>query len=153
MEEQPKKQGSNRRLPPVETRFKKGQSGNPKGRPPKELCLTSLVKEELEQQAKTKEGKLLFNKDGTPKTYAQLLAGAIVSQAAKGNRTALQQLWERVDGKVPIKLEHAGANGNPEININLKDKRKKLVELFQDENISDAAEKIVTVMHGQDDAD
>lgn len=37
------------RIPPMDKRWKKGVSGNPKGRPAKELSLTSLLKSEIER--------------------------------------------------------------------------------------------------------
>jgi hypothetical protein len=107
-------------------KWKPGQSGNPKGRPKKEFCLTSLVKAELEAQAADKSGKMLKNDDGTPKTWAQILASAIVRQAAKGNPSALNQLWDRMDGKVPLPLEHGGKGGGPlKVSVVLTDKAKK----------------------------
>jgi len=109
-------------VPPIEHRWKPGQSGNPKGRPTKAFCLTELVKAELEAQAEH-QGKLLKNPDGSPKTYAQILASAIVRQAAKGNPSALNQLWDRMDGKVPLPLEHGGPGGGAlKVQIVLTDK-------------------------------
>ena len=99
--QQPKKQGKKgpgTPPPPEEFRWKKGQSGNPVGRPRKEVCLTSLVKAELDAQAEH-QGVLLTNADGTPKTWAHILASAIVRQAARGNPSALSQLWDRIEGK------------------------------------------------------
>lgn len=73
--------------------WKPGQSGNPNGRPPKDICITSLVKEFLEQEAK----------DG--KTHAQLVAEAIVKLAEdyhfKGNVSAIRELLDRIEGRVP----------------------------------------------------
>lgn len=45
--------------------FPKGKSGNPKGRPRKEVCITSLLKERLGEPAPVK------NNDGTSKTWAE----------------------------------------------------------------------------------
>lgn len=76
--------------------WKKGQSGNPNGRPRKEICLTSLIKEELEQVMQTDDG---------PRTKAQILAKNIVSKAAKGHNVAMKEVLDRIDGKVADKLE------------------------------------------------
>jgi hypothetical protein len=76
---------------PVGKRFVKGQSGNPKGRPPKHECLTSLLKEELEKvNAADKEGR----------TWMELVVVATLRLAIKGNAAALREVWNRVDGKV-----------------------------------------------------
>ena len=63
--------------PPKDTRWKPGQSGNPKGRPPKNLSITSLVKERLEQEGE--QGK----------TNAELIAEAIIELAKKKDLPAL----------------------------------------------------------------
>ena len=74
--------------------WKPGQSGNPRGRPPKEKSLTSLLREELEQR----EPK-------TGETYERLLARAIVrggaAAALKGHDALAKLIFERVEGKVP----------------------------------------------------
>lgn len=73
--------------------WKLGQSGNPRGRPPKDICITSLVKEFLAKEAQG------------GKTHAQLVAEAIVKLAEdyrfKGNVSAIKELLDRIEGKVP----------------------------------------------------
>lgn len=73
--------------------FKPGQAANPAGRPKKDVCITSLVKEILETDA------------GKGKTHAQLVAEAIITLAkdikSKGNIPAIRELLDRIEGKVP----------------------------------------------------
>ncbi len=76
--------------------WKPGQSGNPKGRPRKDACITSLVKELLEQDA------------GKGKTHAQLIAMAILKESAKGNISAIRELLDRIEGKVVDKHKIEG---------------------------------------------
>ena len=47
--ENDKPENHGRRLPPAENRWKKGMSGNPRGRPKKKDSLTSLLKEEIKK--------------------------------------------------------------------------------------------------------
>ena len=93
MVNKPEKQAENRRF--VEagkaTQWKPGQSGNPDGRPPKRECLTSLLKEEIEK---------VNPEDTEGRTWKELLVLATMQLALKGNRGALKEVWERVDGKV-----------------------------------------------------
>jgi len=83
---------SNRRLPPVGKRWQKGVSGNPRGRPKKRDSLTSILKEEM--------GKICLA-DRERRTMGELIVQAMLREALKGNTTALGEIWERVDGKVP----------------------------------------------------
>ena len=76
--------------------WKKGQSGNPKGRPKKADCLTSLMREELEKVDPKDKGK---------RTHKELVVIATIELAKQGNSTALKEVWERMDGKVKDKLE------------------------------------------------
>ena len=75
--------------------FPKGVSGNPKGRPPKHDTFTSLLKEEIEKQCPD---------DASGKTWKECLVIATLKLAIKGNATALKELWDRVDGKVPLRM-------------------------------------------------
>jgi len=80
-------------------RWQPGQSGNPNGRPKKDVCITSLVKELLGKDA------------GDGKTYAQLVAEAIVKLAttpdARGHVPTIKELLDRMEGKVtqPVATE------------------------------------------------
>lgn len=79
--------------------FKKGGSGNPSGRPKKEACLTSLLKEEIEKIHPTDKDK---------KTWKQLIVEATMRLAIKGNATALKEIWGRCDGKVVLPIDAPG---------------------------------------------
>lgn len=70
--------------------WKPGQSGNPKGRPRKNVCLTSLLKEEI---------KKANPQDKKKRTWAELIVIATMKLAIKGNPAALREVWDRIDGK------------------------------------------------------
>jgi len=87
-------------------KFKKGQSGNPKGRPKGELCLTTLLKKELE--------RICPHEDINPekkRTWKELIVMATMRLAIQGNNTAIGQVWDRSDGK--LKQEVSGEAGGP----------------------------------------
>ena len=73
--------------PPLDTRFKRGQSGNPKGRPPGAKNLASLLNEALNELVIIKE-------DGGRKRISKRKAAfkQLVNEAAKGNWRALKLL-------------------------------------------------------------
>jgi hypothetical protein len=74
--------------PSPKTRFKKGQSGNPKGKAPGTFSLTTAIKEYLLQQAKDGE------------TYGDKLKKAAVLRAIAKSDVLTKEIWERMDGKV-----------------------------------------------------
>ena len=90
--------------PPAEHRWKKGVSGNPRGRPKKRDTLTSLLKEEI---------KKICPADRQKRTYEELMVLATLQLAMKGNAVALKEVWERLDGKVlqTEKVQLASAEG------------------------------------------
>lgn len=69
-----------------------GKSGNPDGKIPNHVYITSLIKEYLGKDA------------GDGKSHAQLVAEAIVKLAEdyhfKGNVAAIRELLDRIEGKV-----------------------------------------------------
>ena len=88
----PEKQGNNREVgykkPPVGKRFKKGISGNPKGRPPKEFALNDHIREIANQPM----GK-------TKKTMLESVVNTVYQEALSGNMTAVNFLADRILGK------------------------------------------------------
>jgi len=75
------------------TKYKPGQSGNPKGRPKKEVCITSWLKEYA--------AKLISDPiDPKTLTYAQAAAYSLWKAAAKGNLPEYTFIVERCEGKL-----------------------------------------------------
>jgi len=74
--------------------WKKGESGNPSGRPKRPIS------EAYEAQlARVKAG------DRKKRTYAQLIAEAQVKQAMKGNTMAAKEIADRTEGKARQAVE------------------------------------------------
>lgn len=75
--------------PPESTRFKKGISGNPKGRPKGSLNVSTVFVKALRQ-------KVVINEHGRRKTVTKLEAALkqLVNKAAAGDLRALHQLLE-----------------------------------------------------------
>ena len=72
-----------------DTKFKPGQSGNPKGRPPGTISLTTLIKQELD---KCPDGK-------DKKTYADLIVKRILTKAIRdGDSQIIKTIWAYTDG-------------------------------------------------------
>lgn len=77
--------------------FEKGQSGNPKGRPPKGQATADILRA---------IGDLKYQ--GGEVTFRERAARVLWEQAAKGDLHALQWIVERTEGKVPNTVEAEG---------------------------------------------
>ena len=74
--------------PPEEYRWKKGESGNPAGRPAGSVSITAEIKRKLQEIP-----------DGQQKSYLELLINRILKQAVvDGNEQMIKQIWSYVDG-------------------------------------------------------
>jgi Family of unknown function (DUF5681) len=75
------------RNPPKHTRFKKGESGNPKGRPKGTLNMATVL-------ARTLREKVIINENGQRKVVTKLEAAVkqLVNKAASGDLRALRHL-------------------------------------------------------------
>lgn len=76
-------------MPPESTRFKKGVSGNPKGRPKGSLNVATTFLKALRE-------KVVVNENGRRKTVTKLQAALtqLVNKAASGDLRALRQLLD-----------------------------------------------------------
>lgn len=90
--------------PPKHTQFKKGETGNPKGRPPKLPELDKLMAEVLGEE-----------KDG--KTAAQAILAALRAKAAKGDIRAAEVLLNRGYGLPKQTVEHGGTLNVTKISV------------------------------------
>ena len=83
----------------IETRFKKGQSGNPKGRPAGYISITTEIKKRLQEMP-----------NGQKKTYLELLISRILKLGVvDGNEQMIKIIWNYVDG-MPNQLLEADIN-------------------------------------------
>ncbi len=85
------KQTQKNKFPPgnkIGNRFKKGETGNPSGRPK----LTRLTDALREQLAET-------NPDAPEETQAEQIARALISEAKTGNVQAIREIADRTEGK------------------------------------------------------
>lgn len=72
--------------------FKKGEpSPNPKGRPPKDCSITSIIKAEIDKKV---------TGDDQGRTWRQMMADSLRNGALK-NPALMKELLDRLEGKVP----------------------------------------------------
>lgn len=91
----------------LRSRWPKGHSGNPKGRPKKGDSVTEAIREELERIPTIEADGL----DGRGRTFAQIIARKTVQLAAAGDDRARNAVLERTEGKVVQPV--GGEGGEP----------------------------------------
>jgi len=74
--------------------FKKGVSGNPKGRPKGDQCMSVILRQKLEENVR-----------GGDKTKAEAVADKIIEQALEGDGRCLELLFNRTEGAVKQSVE------------------------------------------------
>ncbi len=82
--------------------WKKGQSGNPNGRPRKERGLTDELRKQLE---------LRWSDSG--RTNRELLVSQLLVVALTGSLDAMKYIFDRFEGRPAQSLEHTGEGGSP----------------------------------------
>lgn len=85
--------------PPKHSRFKPGQSGNPKGRPRGEKGFEATLKRELDRKV-----LVTLNGRSTEISRADAMMKRVVEQGMKGNLRAIRFIAE-YDSKIAAKLE------------------------------------------------
>ena len=97
------------RNPPEHTRFKAGQSGNPRGRPRGTLNMATVLERTLRE-------KVVINENGRRKTVTKLEAAIkqLTNKAASGELKALQLLAALVRSAEEHAVQTAAANSDLE---------------------------------------
>lgn len=90
--------------PPQHTRFKKGQSGNPKGRPKGSKNLDTLLMESVNE-------RVTINENGVPKKVSKLavMHKQLANKGATGDLRALQMILRKLEDLESRTRAHAGA--------------------------------------------
>lgn len=83
-------------------RFKKGETGNPQGRP-KRTRLTDALREQLQESHPKKPEE----------TIAELIARRLIAEALKGNMQAIKEVFDRSEGRAPLTLDVGNKDGEP----------------------------------------
>jgi hypothetical protein len=86
------KAGFGYRKPPRHTRFKKGRSGNPKGRPKGSKNLDTLLMESVNE-------RVTINENGVPKKVSKLavMHKQLANKGATGDLRALQMILQKLE--------------------------------------------------------
>lgn len=114
------------KTPPKKYRFKKGQSGNLKGKPPGTLSMAKKMRELLMEAIQTKDGKSM--------QAAEALARSIYKRAVSGNDKMSQLIWNYLDGMPKMHFD-----GTADINISP----------FTDEQMVRIAKRIIAQKEGK----
>lgn len=96
------------------TSWKRGQSGNPRGRPKREETLTDMIRDVLREPVS-------IDDDGAPITKARRLAELVVSAALGGTEWAVKLVADRTEGRAPT-------YGELQIEARLADLEHRLAE-------------------------
>jgi len=104
--------------------FKKGQSGNPNGRPKGVPLMSTILKKMLQEIVKDKTGKPM-EINGIKMSYQQAVTLGLLNSGVKGNVLAIQEIFNRVDGKQGAGLNLGEDNEIDEIKITFNAPKKK----------------------------
>jgi len=90
-------------------RWKKGQSGNPAGRPKLGDAMAELAREALEE-VHPAERDLAEREHREPRTNKRAIIDKLIAQALVGDKKAITTLWTRAYGQPSkhVQVEHGG---------------------------------------------
>jgi hypothetical protein len=111
----------------------KGVSGNPGGRPKKKL-ITDELERLLEQEAPEANGK----------SWATVIAEALLNQARRGDVRAIAELANRIEGKPLQPVELSGDDDLDMLAERMEKARKRVLADMSDEELSGKLKQLKT---------
>jgi len=109
--------------------FKKGQSGNPAGRPKGLLSMTTLLKKALNEKFTRKDP---FTGKTETKDFSEWVNVGLLAKAMKGDVRAVEHIYERTDGKVTAEINVTTSNIEQRESLQ-KDLEKKIESMLRKE--------------------
>lgn len=91
-------------------KFKPGESGNPNGRPPRDQVLTDLARNKLNDIVEIEDA----SGEKIKVTVKEAIMDRVVMMAASGDRWAITQLWDRIEGQATQFIVGDMVNDNQE---------------------------------------
>lgn len=89
------------------TQWKKGESGNPKGRPKGAKSITNTIVSLLEKEINL-NAHPITGQPNVRLSVREIMVLAMLKKALRGDMEAIKTVLERVEGKVPFPMEHTG---------------------------------------------
>lgn len=116
------------------SRFPKGVSGNPKGRPPlplevrqlKQLTISQLNEVVSLVMACSYDELLKMSQDGNASVIQRMSASLALNTIAKGNTFAWNALLEQFRGKLKEKVEVSGDGLKPQVTLVFEDNGREV---------------------------
>ena len=82
-------------------KFKPGQSGNPKGRPKGARSLSTILREMLEEPI-----EIVVDGKKERREFREVIIRKLLKKANDGDMRAIQEIFDRVEGKAQQKIDH-----------------------------------------------
>lgn len=88
-------------FPNNDTQFEPGQSGNPKGRPKGARSLSTILQEMLEEPI-----EIVVDGKKQKREFREVIIRKLLKKANDGDMRAIQEIFDRVEGKAQQKIDH-----------------------------------------------
>ena len=88
-------------FPNDDTKFEKGKSGNPKGRPKGARSLSTILREMLEEPI-----EIVVDGKKERREFREVIIRKLLKKANDGDMRAIQEIFDRVEGKAQQNIDH-----------------------------------------------
>ena len=115
-------------FPNDDTKFEKGKSGNPKGRPKGARSLSTILREMLEEPI-----EIVVDGKKERREFREVIIRKLLKKANDGDIRAIQEIFDRVEGRAQQKIDHTsgGEAIPPVIKVMYEGDAKAIKRLYE----------------------